>query len=108
MKVSYTNELERDAALQHLASWLDQKPEFAAIAAGAGAKSSHASVIQRFIAAAEAMPEDASLHNVLGVLFNQTHEYDKAADAFRRALALQVSLRIKFQLCAYFLMTARR
>ncbi|GJP41655.1 hypothetical protein CLOM_g1298 [Closterium sp. NIES-68] len=88
--VSHTNELEQAEALYHLRSWLQNHPKYKTLVPPAGpASMSHSDVVQFYAEAARMAPEDADLQVVLGVLFNLSHEYDRAKAAFRRALTLR-------------------
>ncbi|CAI6012968.1 unnamed protein product [Closterium sp. NIES-65] len=90
--VSHTNELEQAEALYHLRSWLGNHSKYKALVPPSGpASMSHSDVVQLYTEAARMAPEDADLQVVLGVLFNLSHEYDRAKSAFRRALALRPS-----------------
>ena len=110
--VSYTNELDQTRALHHLQHWLESHPEFAGLelpkaggaaaaaaaggpeAAAAAARYGNPYALQQqltrtFVAAAEARPDNADLHAVLGVLYNLSRSYPEAMAAFERALQLQ-------------------
>ncbi|CAI5536769.1 unnamed protein product [Closterium sp. Naga37s-1] len=90
--VSHTNELEQAEALYHLRSWLQNHSKYKTLVPPSGpASMSHSDVVQLYTEAARMAPEDADLQVVLGVLFNLSHEYDRAKSAFRRALALRPS-----------------
>jgi len=110
--VSYTNELDQTRALHHLQHWLESHPEFAGLelpkaggaaaaaaaggpeAAAAAARYGNPYALQQqltrtFVAAAEARPDNADLHAVLGVLHNLSRDYPQAVAAFERALQLR-------------------
>ncbi|CAI5470552.1 unnamed protein product [Closterium sp. Yama58-4] len=90
--VSHTNELEQAEALYHLRSWLQNHSKYKSLVPPSGpASMSHSDVVQLYTEATRMAPEDADLQVVLGVLFNLSHEYDRAKAAFRRALALRPS-----------------
>ncbi|CAI5531897.1 unnamed protein product [Closterium sp. Naga37s-1] len=90
--VSHTNELEQAEALYHLRSWLQNHAKYKSLVPPSGpASMSHSDVVQLYTEAARMAPEDADLQVVLGVLFNLSHEYDRAKASFRRALALRPS-----------------
>ncbi|KAL7600285.1 peroxisome biogenesis protein 5 [Lactuca sativa] len=88
--VSHTNELEQQAALKYLYSWLRQHPEYGKIAPPQLSDSLYyADVARTFNEAAQMSPEDADVHIVLGVLYNLSREYDKAIESFQTALKLK-------------------
>jgi peroxin-5 len=110
--VSCANDYYRDEALNLLETWLDQHPDYRHVAAempaappfrtigggGGGADVSvqsferHARVTAMFLRAANlkagAAP-DANVQTALGLLYNLSYEYDRAADCFRAALSVQ-------------------
>lgn len=88
--VSHTNELEQQAALKYLYSWLRHHPKYGSIAPQEQPISFyHADVARLFTDAAKMAPEDADVHIVLGVLYNLSREYDKAIESFKTALELK-------------------
>ncbi|XP_071701897.1 peroxisome biogenesis protein 5-like [Rutidosis leptorrhynchoides] len=88
--VSHTNELEQQAALKYLYSWLRNHPMYGKIAPPELSDSLYyADVARTFNEAAVMSPEDADVHIVLGVLYNLSREYDKAIEAFQTALKLK-------------------
>nr|XP_043605936.1 peroxisome biogenesis protein 5 [Erigeron canadensis] len=88
--VSHTNELEQQAALKYLYSWLRQHPVYGTIAPPELSDSLYyADVARTFNEAAVMSPDDADVHIVLGVLYNLSREYDKAIDSFQTALKLK-------------------
>ncbi|KAG5578818.1 hypothetical protein H5410_049445 [Solanum commersonii] len=88
--VSHTNELEQQAALKYLYSWLRHHPKYGSIAPQEQPISFyHADVAGLFTDAAKMAPEDADVHIVLGVLYNLSREYDKAIESFKTALELK-------------------
>lgn len=88
--VSHTNELEQQAALKYLYSWLRHHPEYGKIAPPQLSDSLYyADVARTFNEAAQMSPEDADVHIVLGVLYNLSREYDKAIESFQTALKLK-------------------
>lgn len=88
--VSHTNELEQQAALKYLYSWLRHHPEYGKIAPPELSDSLYyADVARTFNEAAQMSPEDADVHIVLGVLYNLSREYDKAIESFQTALKLK-------------------
>jgi tetratricopeptide (TPR) repeat protein len=108
--VSCANDYYRDEALNLLETWLDQHPDYRHVAAempaappfrtigGGGADvwvqsfERHARVTAMFLRAANlkagAAP-DANVQTALGLLYNLSYEYDRAADCFRAALSVQ-------------------
>ncbi|KAG0414322.1 hypothetical protein HPB47_008520 [Ixodes persulcatus] len=104
--VSYTNESLQTQACDSLLQWLKNHPRYQALVAeGAGAASEptafplssimsneqHGRTRDLFIAAARLSPSDPDpdVQSGLGVLFNLSGEYDKAADCFRAALTVR-------------------
>ncbi|KAJ8534391.1 hypothetical protein K7X08_016119 [Anisodus acutangulus] len=88
--VSHTNELEQQAALKYLYSWLCHHPKYGSIAPQDQPVSFyHADVARLFTDAAQMAPDDADVHIVLGVLYNLSREYDKAIESFKTALKLK-------------------
>ncbi|KAJ9567703.1 hypothetical protein OSB04_003669 [Centaurea solstitialis] len=88
--VSHTNELEQQAALKYLYSWLRHHPQYGKIAPPELSDSLYyADVARTFNEAAQLSPEDADVHIVLGVLYNLSREYDKAIESFQTALKLK-------------------
>ncbi|KAK4344471.1 hypothetical protein RND71_034647 [Anisodus tanguticus] len=88
--VSHTNELEQQAALKYLYSWLCHHPKYGSIAPQDQPVSFyHADVARLFTDAAQMAPDDADVHIVLGVLYNLSREYDKAIKSFKTALKLK-------------------
>lgn len=88
--VSHTNELEQQAALKYLYSWLRHHPQYGRIAPPQLSDSLYyADVARTFNEAAQLSPEDADVHIVLGVLYNLSREYDKAIESFQTALKLK-------------------
>lgn len=83
--VSYANELQSDRSVEHLQKYITGNPEFAGIVPGEG-MNAHDITVKMFNQAAEMHPENASVHAALGVLYNLSHEYDLAAECFRRSL----------------------
>ncbi|XP_058721953.1 peroxisome biogenesis protein 5 [Vicia villosa] len=88
--VSHTNELEQNAALKYLFGWLRHHPKYGTIAPPEMSDSLYyADVARLYNEAAVMSPDDADVHIVLGVLYNLSREYDKAIEAFERALKLK-------------------
>lgn len=88
--VSHTNELEQQAALKYLYSWLSHHPKYSTIAPPELSESLYYADVSRcFNDAAKMAPEDADVHIVLGVLYNLSREYDKAIESFKTALELK-------------------
>lgn len=91
--VSHTNELEQVHALTHLRTWITRHPEYAGLVPSQAERDPlepsftlHQEVVQIFHSVLETRPDDAELHTVLGVLYNLSYEYPKAAHHFREAL----------------------
>lgn len=88
--VSHTNELEQQAALKYLYSWLSHHPKYRTIAPPELSESLYYADVSRcFKDAAKISPEDADVHIVLGVLYNLSREYDRAIESFKTALKLK-------------------
>lgn len=110
--VSCANDYYRDEALNLLETWLDQHPDYRHLAAqmppapvplnmgggGGGGGDAwvasferHARVTALFLRAANLKPTtpDANVQTALGLLYNLSYEYDRAADCFRAALGVQ-------------------
>lgn len=109
--VSCANDYYRDEALNLLETWLDQHPDYRHLAAqmppvplsmgGAGGGGGgdawvasferHARVTALFLRAASLKPTapDANVQTALGLLYNLSYEYDRAAACFRAALGVQ-------------------
>ena len=100
--VSYTNELVQEEALMHLQSWLRHHPHYMEIIAnspnleGMALRNKQQEVIQMFIKAAGINPHDPDVHQVLGVLWNLTREFDKVRVSL---LSLSLSFCICVCLC---------
>lgn len=92
--VSYMNELVQEESLLHLQSWLRHHPHYAPIVARCPPmnelpfREKQQLVIGMFIEAATVTPHDPDVHQVLGVLWNLTREFDKAEEAFKTAVQL--------------------
>ncbi|KAI4460797.1 peroxisomal targeting signal 1 receptor pex5 [Holotrichia oblita] len=101
LSVSYTNESYYNQACQSLMSWLKENPKYSDLVPPefpiSGQVTSlldlnHHKVVQDlYIKAAQRQPTDVDyeVQSGLGVLFNLSGEYDKAADCFRAALSVQ-------------------
>ncbi|KAE9593980.1 hypothetical protein Lal_00031629 [Lupinus albus] len=88
--VSHTNELEQTSALKYLYGWLHHQPKYGTLTPHEMPNSLyHADVVRVFNEAAQAYPDDADVHIVLGVLYNLSREYDKAIASFEQALKLK-------------------
>ena len=109
MAVSFTNELDENQALSALAKWLDvfgiDQSQFIVVpTTTTGSRSSSSYSINLLEKKLEQLvegvgssrettnkPSQVELYTALGVLRNLGHEYDKAAEAFRSAIANQPS-----------------
>eukprot|EP01119_Soliformovum_irregulare_P014123 TRINITY_DN3837_c0_g1_i1.p1 TRINITY_DN3837_c0_g1~~TRINITY_DN3837_c0_g1_i1.p1 ORF type:complete len:593 (-),score=151.28 TRINITY_DN3837_c0_g1_i1:54-1583(-) len=99
LAVSYTNELNRELALDTLRTWIEEHPQYKHIQYQEEAprdfrtqfRSYHTALTNMFIEAARMRPSDpdADVQTALGLLFNITSEYDKAVDCFRSALSVK-------------------
>ncbi|XP_071840318.1 peroxisomal targeting signal 1 receptor-like [Apostichopus japonicus] len=103
LAVSYTNESMQNQALEALHRWIGANPTYSSVARELQTKvpdlriqsvmSSplHKEVQDQYIEAARMSPNavDADVQQGLGVLFNLSHEYAKAEDCFRAALAVR-------------------
>ncbi|KAK9687595.1 hypothetical protein QE152_g36146 [Popillia japonica] len=101
LAVSYTNESYYNQACQSLMTWLKENPKYSDLVPPefpiSGQVTSlldlnHHKVVQDlYIKAAQRQPTDVDyeVQSGLGVLFNLSGEYDKAADCFRAALSVQ-------------------
>jgi peroxin-5 len=108
--VSCANDYYRDEALNLLETWLDQHPDYRHLAGqmpavpmpmgggGGGGGDAwvasferHARVTALFLRAASLKPTtpDANVQTALGLLYNLSYEFDRAADCFRAALGVQ-------------------
>ncbi|KAI9221065.1 hypothetical protein BC828DRAFT_397727 [Blastocladiella britannica] len=89
LSVSYTNEGHPEPALDSLRQWIAHSPTYAHLmTAVPKTDDSFADVSALYLEAAAMGGEvfDADVQIGLGVLFNVSEEYDKAADCFRAAL----------------------
>ncbi|KAK9803033.1 hypothetical protein WJX72_010398 [[Myrmecia] bisecta] len=91
--VSYTNELDQTRALSYLHTWLANHHVHGKVAASATPLPDSSQrlswVVGLFQQAADQAPADADIHTALGVLYNLSRNYERAADAFRTVLQLQ-------------------
>ncbi|KAG5466723.1 hypothetical protein LSCM1_00897 [Leishmania martiniquensis] len=103
LSVSHTNERNADAAMDSLKAWLSNHPEYEHLASVAIPPNAELDVGDTFFfadpsrmrevrtlydAAIEMSPGDSQLYTNLGVLHNVAHEFDEAAECFRKAVAL--------------------
>ncbi|CAJ1012062.1 putative Tetratricopeptide repeat [Leishmania naiffi] len=103
LSVSHTNERNTDAAMDSLKAWLVQHPEYEQLASVSIPPNPDLDVQDTFFfadpsrmrevrtlydAAIEMNPSDSQLFTNLGVLHNVAHEFDEAAECFRKAVAL--------------------
>lgn len=93
LAVSYTNESYYNQACQSLMTWLKGNPKYSdLVSPDFPISGNHHKVVQDlYIKAAQRHPTDVDyeVQSGLGVLFNLSGEYDKAADCFRAALSVQ-------------------
>uniref|UniRef100_A0A7S3YUE3 Peroxin-5 n=2 Tax=Lotharella globosa TaxID=91324 RepID=A0A7S3YUE3_9EUKA len=106
--VSYTNDLEEARALNYLKTWLENNPsystlkeikthsrtirEFEKLNGGNMTRMDtnlSDTVMQMFLAALRANPEDADLHTVVGVLHHLSDNYDMAIEHFSKGCKLR-------------------
>jgi peroxin-5 len=98
LATSATNELTRSEALNALIQWLKHNPTYAALATSLpnsidtnqhipSDSPLQKDVVRVFLQAARstAATPDADVQIALGLLFNMSHEYDKAVDCFQSA-----------------------
>jgi len=101
LAVSYTNDFNREKALDTLEMWIKRSPDYARMAESMmpppppsgqdffmGAWSRHTYVANMYLEAARLRPEDPDpeVQTALGLLYNLSYEYDKAVDCFKAAL----------------------
>eukprot|EP00924_Labyrinthula_sp_SR-Ha-C_P011708 snap_masked-scaffold_17-processed-gene-6.38-mRNA-1 protein AED:0.12 eAED:0.13 QI:0/-1/0/1/-1/1/1/0/593 len=89
--VSYVNELDQTKALHTLKNWVERNPNFAGVQVediygdSSGSDLMH-DVMMLMSKVEEHSPNDPDVQEVLGVLFNVSREYERAANAFRKAI----------------------
>ncbi|KAG5467256.1 hypothetical protein CUR178_00897 [Leishmania enriettii] len=103
LSVSHTNERNADAAMESLKAWLANHPDYEQLASVPIPPNAELDVEDTFFfadpsrmremrtlydAAIEMNPGDSQLYTNLGVLHNVAHEFDEAAECFRKAVAL--------------------
>lgn len=89
--VSYVNELDHTNALKNLKLWVTHNPSFVGLEVQQDDYSDGSmmdEVMQLMFKAAEWAPKDAGVHEVLGVLFNVTRDYNSAVSAFKKAVSI--------------------
>lgn len=88
--VSYVNELDSEKALQNLKSWVENNPKFQGMKFEADAYSDGSlmdEVMQLMQKANQwEKAQDPDVHEVLGVLYNVSRDYDSAVKAFKNAV----------------------
>ena len=87
--VSYVNELNQQKALKNLKAWIIHNPKFAGLSIEAdvyGDGSLMDEMMQLMIKAAEFSPNDPEVHQVMGVLYNVSRDYNSAAISFKKAI----------------------
>jgi peroxin-5 len=102
LSVSYTNESLQNQALRTLVSWLQRHPKYQALvppnmleeppmASSLIGSPSLLEVQNLYLQAVQQNTPtiDVDIQEALGVLFNLSSEYDKAADCFRAALQIE-------------------
>eukprot|EP01132_Coremiostelium_polycephalum_P004187 gene4187-5238_t len=99
LAVSFTNNYQKEAALEILPQWLKNKPEYAHLLKNRPIEEAyensfldtwkrHTMTTELFLDAARLRPNDPDpdVQTILGLLFNLSYEYDKAVDCFKAAL----------------------
>jgi peroxin-5 len=87
--VSYVNELDNHKALMTLKTWIQHNPKFHGLKIESDAYSDGSLLdeVQHLMLKAKAWETgDSDVLEVLGVLYNVSHDYTNAVDAFRSAL----------------------
>jgi peroxin-5 len=88
LSISYTNEHRRNDAYRCLEQWIAHHPHYNHLPY-CNDDERHRAITRLFLAAARESPGqvDADVQIGLGVLLNMSHEYEKAMDCFKTALA---------------------
>lgn len=105
--VSYTNDLESQRALGYLKTWLLHHPDYQSSSLEMSKQSIneyeqfygdhasdhlddnlHSQVTNMFLNAIRIKPTDPDIHEVLGVLYHLSNDFDKAIDSFKISLQL--------------------
>jgi len=104
--VSYTNDFEEKRALNYLKTWMFNHPDYQEHISGARQNVQeyeeyyaspgnsldgglHEQVTKMFLDAVKINPNDADLHQVLGVLYHLSSDFENAIQAFRTAVKLR-------------------
>jgi len=87
--VSHTNELDAETAMGYVSSWLSQHPVHGHLVRDTPPGAPLDALVAALRQAAQATPQDADIHSVLGVLYTLGRDYDAAITSFSAALALR-------------------